>query len=115
VQKVVNTNVYICNTNPHKINSVKRKKTASKYGLKTSTIKRKTMAFKGRDPVRSKIVKNRNTTEEIDTFNYPDCSVSYQIKKKKYCHNMKIPPDNWNYYQKLKTLSNSKTHHTENI
>ena len=37
------------------------------------------MAFKGRDPVRSKIVINNNIKiEQINTFSYPGCSVLYQ-------------------------------------
>ena len=42
----------------HKLETV-----TSKYGLKFSTSKTKIMAFKGRDPVRSKIVKNNNIIE----------------------------------------------------
>jgi hypothetical protein len=42
----------------HKLETV-----TSKYGLKISTRKTKTMAFKGRDPVRSKIVMNNNIIE----------------------------------------------------
>jgi hypothetical protein len=53
----------------------------SKYGVKISTSNTKTMAFKRRAPVRSKIVinnsNNNNNTEQINTFNYPGCSVSY--------------------------------------
>jgi hypothetical protein len=40
--------------------------------------KRRTVAFKGRDPVRSKIVINNNNIEQINSFNYPGCSVAYQ-------------------------------------
>jgi hypothetical protein len=36
---------------------------ASKYGLKISTSKTKTMAFKGRDPVRRKIAMKNNIIE----------------------------------------------------
>lgn len=52
-----------------------------KYGLKISSNKTKTMAFKGRDPIRSKIVINNNTIEQINTFNYLGCSISYQDEK----------------------------------
>ena len=52
----------------------------SKYGLKISTRNKKTMAFKTRDSVRNKIVVNNNNNniiEQINTFNYPGCSISY--------------------------------------
>jgi hypothetical protein len=36
------------------------------------------MAFKERDPVRSKIVINSDIIEEINPFSYLGCSISYQ-------------------------------------
>ena len=39
------------------------------------------MAFKGRDPVRSKIVTNNNIVEQIDTFSFLGCFVSYKNDK----------------------------------
>jgi len=39
------------------------------------------MAFKGRDPVRSKIAINDNIIEHINTFTYPHFSISYRNKK----------------------------------
>jgi len=60
----------------HKLETV-----TSKYGLKISTSKMKTMAFKERDPVRSKTVINNNITEQINTFSYLDCSISYHNEK----------------------------------
>jgi len=39
------------------------------------------MAFKGRDPVRSKIVINNNIIEQINTFSYSGCSILYQHEK----------------------------------
>jgi hypothetical protein len=53
----------------------------SKYGLKISTGTTTTMAFKGRDPVRSKIAINDNIIEHINTFTYPDWSISYRNEK----------------------------------
>ena len=35
----------------------------------------KTVAFKGRRPVRSKAVINYNIVEQINTLNYPACSI----------------------------------------
>lgn len=51
------------------------------YGLKISTSKMKTMACKGRDTVRNKIVTNNNTKQKINTFSYLGCSISYQNDK----------------------------------
>jgi uncharacterized protein YqgV (UPF0045/DUF77 family) len=59
----------------------KVEKIISKYGLKISTSKMKTTAFKERDPVRSKIVINNNITEQVNTFSYLDCSISYHNEK----------------------------------
>jgi hypothetical protein len=39
------------------------------------------MTFKGRDPVRSKIAINDNIKEHINTFTYPDYSISYRNEK----------------------------------
>jgi len=41
----------------------------------------KTMACKGRDTVRNKIVTNNNTKQKINTFSYLGCSISYQNDK----------------------------------
>ena len=56
----------------HKLETV-----TSKYGLKTSTSKTKTMEIQ----VRSKIVINSNVIEQINTFIYPHCSISQQNEK----------------------------------
>jgi hypothetical protein len=45
----------------------------SKYGLKITTSRMKTIAFKGRDPVRSKIVVNNSIIEQTNTCNYVGC------------------------------------------
>jgi len=54
---------------------------ASKHGLKISTNTTTTMAFKGRDPVRSKIAINDNIIEHINTSTYSHCSISYCNEK----------------------------------
>jgi hypothetical protein len=59
----------------------------SKYGLKVSRGKKKTMVFKARDPVRIKIVINNNTTEQTNTFNYLGRCISCQNEK---CITVKI-------------------------
>lgn len=57
----------------HKLETV-----ASKYGLKISASKMKTMALKGRDPVRSKAAINNNVIEEVNiSFIYFGCSITY--------------------------------------
>jgi hypothetical protein len=53
----------------------------SKYGLKISVSKMKTMTLKGIAPARSKIVINNNIIEQINTFNYQGCSILYQHEK----------------------------------
>ena len=57
----------------HKMETV-----TSIYELKISKCKTKTMAFKCRDPVRSKIVINNNIREQIKIFISLSCSVLYQ-------------------------------------
>jgi hypothetical protein len=53
----------------------------SKYVLKISTSIKTTTAFKGTDPVRSKIAIEVNIIEKINTFNYRDSSISYHNEK----------------------------------
>jgi hypothetical protein len=53
----------------------------SKYGLTISTNKTKTMAFRGRYPIRSKRIINNKITEQIDTYNYSECSLPYEKGK----------------------------------
>jgi hypothetical protein len=48
----------------------KRKKIITEYGLTVSTDKCKVKAFKGRDPIRSKIVINDKITEQVNTVNW---------------------------------------------
>jgi hypothetical protein len=64
----------------HKLETI-----TTKYGLKISKSKTKTMAFKGRNPVRRKIVINNNIIEQIKTFTYLGCSISYKNEKQSYC------------------------------
>jgi hypothetical protein len=59
----------------------KSENTVSKYGLTISTNKTKTMAFRGRDHIRSKIVINNKITEQVNTFNYLGCALSYEQEK----------------------------------
>jgi hypothetical protein len=51
----------------------------SKYGLTISTNKNKTMAFRGRDNIRGKIINNKiPVTEQINSYDYLGCSLSYE-------------------------------------
>jgi hypothetical protein len=52
-----------------------------KYGLKISTSITTTTAFKGTDPVRSKIPIKHNIIEQINTFNCRDSSISNKNEK----------------------------------
>jgi hypothetical protein len=70
-----------------KISIHKVKRVTSKYGLKVSTGKKKTAAFKARDPVKIKIVINNNIIEKTNTFNYLGRGISCQNEK---CVTVKI-------------------------
>ena len=52
-----------------------------KYKLRISAQKTKVMAFKGKEPVRSKIVLNNGTLEQLSNFNYLGCDISYRKGK----------------------------------
>ena len=51
---------------------------AREYSLTISVRKTKTMAFKGKYPVRTKIVINNSTLEQVSRFKYLGCAVSYE-------------------------------------
>ena len=53
-------------------------KICNEYGLRISTAKSKVMAFKGKDPVRTKIVVRDCILEQVSTFNYLGCSLTYK-------------------------------------
>jgi hypothetical protein len=53
----------------------------SQYGLTISANKAKTMAFRGREAIRSKIVINNKIIEQVNTFNYLGCLLSYETEK----------------------------------
>ena len=70
------------------------------FTLPYLTLYTKTMAFKGRDPVRSKIAinnNNNNNTEQINTFNYLSCYISLSNGKRYHCQNSRISPGSGNY------------------
>jgi len=50
----------------------------TKYGLTISAQKTKLMAFKGRDPVRTKIVIDNKIIEQVNLFYYLGNMISYE-------------------------------------
>jgi len=50
----------------------------TEYGLTVSVQKTKSMAFKGRDPVRTKIVIDNKIIEQVNVFNYLGNMISYE-------------------------------------
>jgi hypothetical protein len=56
-------------------------KTISDFDMSISTEKTKIMAFLGKGPVRSKICMNNKTLEQVNTFNYLGCILSYEGEK----------------------------------
>ena len=56
----------------HKLNQIKE------YGLTISVQKTKSMAFKGRYPVRTKIVTENKFIEQVNSFNYLGNMMSYE-------------------------------------
>jgi hypothetical protein len=56
-------------------------KTVSDFDMSMSIEKTKIMAFSGKDPVRSKICINNQTLEQVNTFNYLGCILSYEGEK----------------------------------
>jgi len=57
----------------------------SKNGLKLSKSKIKTMAFKGTELVRSRVIINNNVIDLINIFHDLGCSISHQNEKIYYC------------------------------
>jgi hypothetical protein len=60
------------------------------------------MAFRGRDPIRSKVVINNKIIEQVNTFYYLGCLLSYETEKRHYIKTFKIPPDTGIINQVLK-------------
>lgn len=53
-------------------------KVMAKYDMTISSKKTKTIAFKGKDPIRSKIVINGKIVEQVNTFRYLGMDISYK-------------------------------------
>jgi hypothetical protein len=56
----------------------------AEYGLTISVQKIKSMAFKGRDPVRTKIVIDNKNIEKVKSFNYLGNVISYERELENY-------------------------------
>jgi len=56
----------------HKLNQI-----ITEYGLTISVQKTKSMTFRGRDPVRTKIVIDNKIIEQVNLFNYLGNMISY--------------------------------------
>jgi hypothetical protein len=56
-------------------------KTVSDFDVPISIEKTKIMALSGKDPARSKICVNNKTLEQVNTFNYLGCILSYEGEK----------------------------------
>jgi hypothetical protein len=57
----------------HKLNQI-----ITEYGLTVSVQKTKSLAFKERDPIRSRIVIDNKIIEEVNSFNYLGNLISYE-------------------------------------
>ncbi|KAJ4443127.1 hypothetical protein ANN_04777 [Periplaneta americana] len=51
------------------------------YDLKISVRKTKTMAFRGKHPMRSKIILENQSIEQVSSFKYLDCDMSYNMER----------------------------------
>jgi len=58
--------------------ALKLKQIITEYSLIISAQKTKSMVFKGRDPVRSKIVINNKIIEQVNLFKYLGNMISYE-------------------------------------
>ena len=52
---------------------------SKEYNLETATEKTKVSCFVGTDRLRTKIIINDETLEQVSQFTYPGCSISYQF------------------------------------
>jgi hypothetical protein len=55
--------------------------TVQTFGMEISYKKTKIMVFKGTEPIRSKIVIDNMILEQVNTFTYLGCNISYQKEK----------------------------------
>jgi hypothetical protein len=89
--------------------------TASEFNMSTSTEKTKFMAFAGKEPDKSKICVNGKILEQVNTFNYLGCALSYEGEKRHGSEKIKICKSNRCNKQRFQTLINTKTHQTSSL
>ena len=83
----------------------------TEYGLTISVQKTKSMAFKGQDPVRTKIVIDNKIVEQVNSFNYLGNMISYEkeMDTDNKLHNyLKITGIINNVFRPQKTLKKTK-------
>jgi hypothetical protein len=68
------------------------------------------MAFKGKDPVRSKIVINGNILKQVSNLNYLDCNLSYSYDGDRFLPHVHYSYANALQYLKLHTLRKRRYH-----
>jgi hypothetical protein len=72
-QVIISNTDYNLQKAAHKLNQI-----ITEYGLTISAQKTKSMAFKGRDPIRSKIVIDNKILEQVNSFNCVGNLISYE-------------------------------------
>jgi len=89
----------------HKLNQI-----ITEYGLTISVQKTKSMAFRGRDPVRTKIVIDNNIIEQVNSFNYlGNISYEKELDIDNKLHNyLKITGILNNFFRPQKTLKKTR-------
>jgi hypothetical protein len=55
--------------------------TTTQFGMEISPQKSEVMAYKGHFSIRSKIVTDNTTLEQVNTFTYFGCKISYEEEK----------------------------------
>ena len=83
----------------------------TKYGLTISVQKTESMAFKGRDPLRTKIVIDNKIIEQVNSFNYLGNMIAYEkeLDIDNKLHNyMKITGIINNVFRQQKTLKKTR-------
>jgi hypothetical protein len=65
--------------------------------MSISIEKTKIMTFSGKDPFRSKICINNKTLEQVNTFNYLACNLSYEGEKDMPSKISKFVKNNWSH------------------
>jgi hypothetical protein len=85
-------------------------KIAAKYFLEINIQKTKVMAFKGQEPVRSKVCINNKILEQVNTFNYLGYYLSYEEEKDLNMKITKLSENNRYHKPNFQTKSCIKIH-----